>query len=88
MNQDPLSGNLFAFIIRRATQIRILCFDRSGLCVWAKRLEQGRLVHKWANVASYEMDWTSLKQALAANYEQVITEKQTGQTENRNTDQT
>jgi transposase len=36
MHQDPLSGNLFAFINRRATQIRVLYFDRSGLCVWAK----------------------------------------------------
>jgi transposase len=43
MHQDPLSGHLFAFINRRATQIRVLYFDRSGLCVWAKRLEQGRL---------------------------------------------
>ncbi len=39
MHQDPLSGHLFAFINRRATQIRVLYFDRSGLCVWAKRLE-------------------------------------------------
>ncbi|MEE8056852.1 MAG: IS66 family insertion sequence element accessory protein TnpB [Pseudomonadales bacterium] len=42
MNEDPLSGNFFVFINRRQTQIKILYFDRSGFCIWAKRLEQGR----------------------------------------------
>lgn len=64
MHQDPLSENLFAFINRRATQIRVLYFDRSGLCVWAKRLEQGRLVSNWGDVKSCEMDWTGLKLLL------------------------
>jgi transposase len=64
MHQDPLSGHLFAFINRRATQIRVLYFDRSGLCVWAKRLEQGRLISNWADVTSCEMDWTGLKLLL------------------------
>jgi transposase len=36
-HQDPLSGNLFAFINRRATQIRVRYFDRSGLCVWSRQ---------------------------------------------------
>ena len=64
MHQDPLSGHLFALINRRATQIRVLYFDRSGLCVWGKRLEQGRSVSNWANLASREMDWTGLKLLL------------------------
>ncbi|WP_455289996.1 IS66 family insertion sequence element accessory protein TnpB [Cupriavidus necator] len=34
----------FAFINWRANQIKVLYFDRSGWCVWAKRLEQGRLL--------------------------------------------
>lgn len=64
MHQDPLSGNLFAFINRRATQIRVLYFDRSALCVWDKRLERGRLVSNWADITSCEMDWTGLKLLL------------------------
>ncbi len=30
VQQDPLSGHLFAFINRRATQIKVLYFDRTG----------------------------------------------------------
>ena len=64
LDQDPLSGNLFAFINRRATQMKVLYFDRTGLCVWAKRLEQGRLVGDWSAVRTREMDWTGLKLLL------------------------
>jgi transposase len=33
MGQDTLSGNLFAFINRRAAQIKALYFDRTGWCI-------------------------------------------------------
>jgi transposase len=64
MQQDPTTGNLFAFINRRATQIKVLYFDRTGWCVWAKRLEQGRLLSDWDAVTTREMDWTALKLLL------------------------
>lgn len=38
---SPLRGDLFIFLNRRATQIRILFWDRDGYCVLSKRLEQG-----------------------------------------------
>ena len=64
MQQDPLSGHLFAFINQRATQIKVLYFDRSGWCVWAKRLEAGRFISDWREVRDREMDWTGLKLML------------------------
>jgi transposase len=64
LKQDPLSGHLFAFINRRATQIKILYFDRSGWALWAKRLEAGRFVNDWGEVRTREMDWTGLKLLL------------------------
>ena len=50
LQQDPLSGQLFAFINRRATQMKVLYFDRSGWCLWAKRLEAGRFIRDWREV--------------------------------------
>jgi transposase len=64
LGQDPLSGRLFVFINRRATQMKVLYFDRTGFCVWAKRLEQGRFLSDWHRVKTREMDWTGLKLLL------------------------
>ena len=40
--EDPLSGQLFAFINRKRTQMKVLYFDRTGYCLWSKRLERGQ----------------------------------------------
>jgi len=37
----PTCGDLFIFLNRRATQVRILFWDRDGYCLLMKRLEQG-----------------------------------------------
>jgi transposase len=38
---SPLQGDLFIFLNRRGTQVRILFWDRDGYCLLCKRLEQG-----------------------------------------------
>ena len=64
LGQDPMSGQLCVFINRRGTQMKVLYWDRSGFCIWAKRLEQGRFVGEWSKVTTREMDWTGLKLLL------------------------
>jgi transposase len=64
LRADPTDGGLYVFVNRRATQMRCLYFDRSGFCIWAKRLEAGRLIQDWAQVRTREMDWTALKLML------------------------
>jgi transposase len=39
---DPLSGHLFVFFNKRRTMVKVLMWDRTGYCIWCKRLEQGR----------------------------------------------
>ncbi len=42
LEQDPFSGHLFAFRGRRANLIKIVFWDGTGLCLFSKRLEEGR----------------------------------------------
>jgi len=44
LQQDPLTGHLFVFINRRGDYLKALYWDRTGFCLWAKRLERGRFV--------------------------------------------
>ncbi len=48
---DPLSGHLFVFFNKRQTMVKVLFWDRTGFCVWCKRLEQGRF-----NIKSLDND--------------------------------
>lgn len=41
MKRDPLSGDVFVFINRRRTHIKLLVWDISGFVVFYKRLEKG-----------------------------------------------
>ncbi len=42
LEQDPFSGHLFAFRGRKANLIKIVFWDGTGLCLFSKRLEDGR----------------------------------------------
>jgi transposase len=42
MQEDPLSGTLFVFFNRRGNYLKLVYWDRTGFCLFAKRLEHGR----------------------------------------------
>ena len=64
LQEDPLSGQLFVFINRKGTQTKILYFDRSGYCIWSKRLAQGTFRHHWHEAIKQPLQWTQLKLLL------------------------
>lgn len=64
LQEDPLSGQLFVFVNRRRTQMKVLYFDRSGYCIWSKRLEQGQFNYDHSESGKQRLDWTELKLLL------------------------
>jgi len=42
--EDPLSGSLFVFFNRRRNIVKAVYWDRTGFCLFAKRLEKGRFL--------------------------------------------
>jgi transposase len=42
MNKDVMGPHLFVFCGRRRNAIKVLYFDKSGFCLWQKRLERER----------------------------------------------
>jgi transposase len=47
MGQDVLGGDLFLFVNRRRKACKVLDWDGTGLCLFQKRLEQGRFARLW-----------------------------------------
>ena len=39
LEEDPLSGSLFVFVNRRGNYVKLVSWDRTGWCLFAKRLE-------------------------------------------------
>ena len=44
LRENPFSGQLFVFRGRRGDRIKVLWWDGQGLCLFYKRLEDGRFV--------------------------------------------
>jgi len=42
MGELPSGKNLFVFAGKRRDSIKVLYFDKSGFCLWQKRLEQAK----------------------------------------------
>lgn len=47
LGRDPLGGDVYVFLSRDRVRTKVLHFDGTGLCIYAKRLERGRFAALW-----------------------------------------
>ncbi len=64
LKENPLTGKLFVFINKRKTHMKILYFDRTGYCIWCKRLEQGQFNFRSTSQGARPLDWSDLQHLL------------------------
>ena len=64
MQRDPLSGDLFLFVNRTRTTCKILHWDGTGLCLYAKRLARGRFASLWRGDPATPLALTPAELAL------------------------
>ena len=48
LSRAPLSGDLYLFVSRNRIRAKVLHWDGTGLCVYAKRLEKGKFACLWS----------------------------------------
>ena len=49
LRADPFSGTIYVFRARRADRVKLVYWDGTGVCLFAKRLEDGRF--RWPAIA-------------------------------------
>ncbi|HEV8247394.1 MAG TPA: IS66 family insertion sequence element accessory protein TnpB [Polyangiaceae bacterium] len=66
LGQNLLSGSLFLFVSKDRKRAKVLYFDGTGLCLFAKRLDKGRFaaVCDRARGASVKMTLSELTQFI------------------------
>lgn len=48
MKSDPFSGAVYVFRAKRADRVKLVFWDGTGVCLFAKRLEDGAF--RWPNI--------------------------------------
>ncbi len=61
LGRDPMSGDLFLFTGRNRRRAKVLLWDGTGVCIYAKRLEQGR----FTNLCAETPEGTPLRMTVA-----------------------
>lgn len=62
LGANPFDGALFVFRGKRGDYLKILAWDGSGMCLFAKRLEKGRFV--WPPIVEGRLQLTAAQLAL------------------------
>jgi transposase len=58
-HDDPLSGHLFVFTNKRGDRLKVLWWDRDGLAIFYKRLEEGSFTFPAPRGAAPQIELTA-----------------------------
>ena len=64
LDRDPFSGHVFVFRGRRGDRIKLLWYSGDGMCLLAKRLNEGRFVWPQASSGSVHLTPAQLSMLL------------------------
>lgn len=58
LEREPLSGDMYLFVARNRKRAKVLMWDGTGLCLYAKRLEKGLFAKLWAGEQTTAVELT------------------------------
>lgn len=64
LGRDVLSGDVFVFVGKTRRRAKVLYWDGTGLCLFAKRLEKGRFAAPWEAASKGALRWTMSELSL------------------------
>lgn len=64
LEKDPFNGHVFVFRGKRGDRVKLLWWDGQGLCLYYKRLEQGRFVWPQAKTGAIHLSQAQLSMLL------------------------
>jgi transposase len=64
LGRQATSGDLYLFVSRDRLRAKVLWWDGTGLCIHAKRLEQGRFAALWGRLREGQVELSAAELAL------------------------
>ena len=64
LGREPLSGDLYVYVSRNRKRTKVLLWDGTGLCLYAKRLERGKFANLWSGPDKREIELSTAELQL------------------------
>lgn len=64
LRREVLSGDVFVFVGKTRRRAKVLYWDGTGLCLFAKRLEKGHFAAPWQRRTEGPLRWTMSELSL------------------------
>jgi hypothetical protein len=65
LGRDPMDGEVYVFLNRQRSLIKLLVWDRSGWALWSKRLERGSYELPCGEGDGVSLSWSELMHRLS-----------------------